>query len=148
MRRRALVICLTLALAACGDDDDDDAGSGGGGPGPGATAITVTGPLATQATNASAVSGTASCFGVAANYLAIGASSFADLCSLAQTGDEKANETIVNVAIATLNPLGSPARSPLARTRSGRPRRSRSRCSSRGTTPRATRPTSRASPAR
>jgi hypothetical protein len=107
--KRALVICLAAALAACGSDDDDNGGGGGGG----ATAVTVTGPLATQATNAAAVMGTAPCtlggFTLEANFLAIGASSYPQLCSLAQTGDEKANDTFVNIAIATLASLGSAA---------------------------------------
>jgi hypothetical protein len=94
-----------LALAACGDDDDGDGG------GVGTTAITVTGPLATQATTAAAVTGTAACSavpgGVTANYMLIGASTFPQVCSLAQTGDEKANDTFVNVLIATVAPIAA-----------------------------------------
>lgn len=103
MRRALAIFLATAALAGCGDDDDDN-GNGG----VGTTAITVTGPLATQATNAAAVSGTAACSaapGISANYVLIGASSFPQLCSLAQTGDEKANDTFVNVLIASATPI-------------------------------------------
>jgi hypothetical protein len=89
-------------LAACGSDDDDDGGGGG------TTAITVTGPLATQATNAVAVSGAASCSaapGITANYVLIGASSFPQICNLAQTGDEKANDTFVSIMVASATPI-------------------------------------------
>lgn len=103
MRRALAIFLATAALAGCGDDDDDNGGVG-------TTAITVTGPLATQATSAAAVTGTAACSavpvpGLSVNYLLIGASSFPQLCSLAQTGDEKANETFVNVLIGSATPI-------------------------------------------
>ncbi|HET7754729.1 MAG TPA: hypothetical protein VFK85_12540 [Anaeromyxobacteraceae bacterium] len=102
--RRLLLVCVAGALAACGGGGD-----GGGGGGGGTTAVTVTGPLATQANNASAAMGTAACSGLAANYILIGASTYPELCSLSQTGDEKGNATIVSIAVVTFSATGSPA---------------------------------------
>jgi hypothetical protein len=104
--RRVLVLCATVAMAACGADVDGEHGTPTGVDGEQGTPtdVTIGGALPGHVDTAMAAWGAAYCLfpraSLRANVLGIRVSSFAQVCSLAQSGDRKAHETFVDIRLA------------------------------------------------